>query len=59
MSLHLFMPPQRPAKELVVATRNMLTLRRAHLEAKAAASSLVTIVWVQYWASTAVLYHYT
>jgi hypothetical protein len=33
------MPPKRALKELVVATRNLLTLRRVHLEAKAAASS--------------------
>jgi hypothetical protein len=31
------MPPQRPVKELVVATRNLLILCRVHLEAKAAA----------------------
>jgi hypothetical protein len=29
------MPPQWPVKELVVATRNLLTLRRMHFEAKA------------------------
>jgi hypothetical protein len=51
------MPPQQLVKKLVVATRNLLTLRRVHLEAKAAASSLVTIMWVQYSASTTVLYH--
>jgi len=38
------MPPQQPVKELVVVTHNLLTLRRVHLEAKAAASSLVTIM---------------
>jgi hypothetical protein len=31
-------------KELVVATHNLLTLRQVHLEAKAAASSLITIM---------------
>jgi hypothetical protein len=44
LPLRLFMPPQRPVKELIVATRNLLTLRHVHLEAKAAASSLVTII---------------
>jgi hypothetical protein len=38
------MPPQRPVKEIVVATRNLLTLHHVHLEAKAAASSLITIM---------------
>jgi hypothetical protein len=40
------MPPQGPLEELVVATRNLLTLRRVRLEATAAAaaSSLVTIM---------------
>jgi hypothetical protein len=38
------MPPQQPVKELVVATRNLLTLRRVHLEAKAATSILFTIM---------------
>jgi len=42
LPLRLFIPPRRPVKELVVATCNFLTLRRVHLEAKAAASSLVT-----------------
>jgi hypothetical protein len=38
------MPPQQPVKKLIVATRNLLNLRQVHLEAKAAASSLVTIM---------------
>jgi hypothetical protein len=53
------MLPQQPVKKLVVATRNFLNLRRVHLEAKAAASSLVTIMYVQYSAITTILYHYT
>jgi hypothetical protein len=39
LPLRLFMPPQRPLKELVVTNRNLLTFRRVHLKAKAAASS--------------------